>query len=111
MIKMAITFKRKQGMSIEDFQVYRRDVHAPMLFAIPEAKRIRRFVVSFPVAAPNWPAPDYDALVEAWFDSLDDVDALFFSDNFQTKVDPDHVNFIDMSTVQRMVCEELTVVG
>jgi uncharacterized protein (TIGR02118 family) len=109
-VKMVITFKRKQGMSVEDFQAYRRDVHAPLLFAIPEAKLIRRFVVSYPIAAPNWPEPSYDALVEAWFDSVEDIDALYFSENFQTRVDPDHINFIDLSTAQRMVSKELVVV-
>jgi uncharacterized protein (TIGR02118 family) len=110
MIKMAITFKRKQGMSVEDFQAYRRDVHAPLLFAIPEAKLIRRFVVSFPVPAANWQEPSFDALVEAWFDSVEDVDTLYFSENFRTKVDPDHINFIDLSTAQRMISQELVVV-
>lgn len=110
MIKMAITFKRKQGMSVEEFQAYRRDVHAPLLFAIPEAELIRRCVVSFPIAAPNWPEPSYDALVEAWFDSVEDIDALYFSENFQTIVDPDHVNFIDLSTAQRMISQEIVVV-
>ncbi|MCD2184984.1 EthD domain-containing protein [Rhizobium sp. GN54] len=107
---MAITFKRKQGRSVDDFQAYRRDVHAPLLFAIPEAKLIRRFVISYPIAAPNWPEPSYDALVETWFDSVEDIDALFFSENFLTKVDPDHINFIDLSTAQRIVSKELVVV-
>jgi uncharacterized protein (TIGR02118 family) len=109
MVKMTITFKRQEGMSIEAFKAYRRDVHAPLLFAIPEAKLIRRFVVSFPVEAPNWPEPSYDALVEAWFDTAEDMDTLFFSENFRTKVDPDHVNFIDLSSVQRMIAEETVV--
>jgi uncharacterized protein (TIGR02118 family) len=111
MVKMTITFKRQKGMSMEAFKAYRRDVHAPLLFAIPEAELIRRFVVSFPVAAPNWPEPSYDALVEAWFETVEDMDTLFFSENFRTKVDPDHVNFIDLSSVRRMISEETVVVG
>jgi uncharacterized protein (TIGR02118 family) len=111
MVKMVITFKRRAGMSLDAFKAYRRDVHAPLLFAIPEAAKIRRFVVSFPVPAPNWPAPNYDALVEAWFENVEDMEALFFSDNFQTKVDPDHAAFIDLSSVQRMISEETVVVG
>jgi|SRR5689334_3690965 uncharacterized protein (TIGR02118 family) len=110
MIKIVITFQRKQGMSVEEFRAYRRDVHAPLLFAIPEAKLIRRFVISFPIAATNWPEPSYDALVEAWFDSVEDLNALYFSDNFRTKVDPDHINFIDLPTARRMICEESVVV-
>ena len=111
MVKMTITFKRKSGMTFEDFKAYRREIHAPLLFAIPEAKAIRRFVVSFPVPAPNWPEPDYDALVEAWFDNLEDMESLFFSDNFRTKIDPDHASFIDLPSVRRMVSEEIVVVG
>ncbi|KQQ46799.1 ethyl tert-butyl ether degradation protein EthD [Rhizobium sp. Leaf311] len=110
MIKIAITFKRKQGMSVEEFRAYRRDVHAPILFAIPEAKLIKRFVVSFPTHAPNWPEPSFDALVEAWFEKLEDIDTLYFCENFRTKVDRDHINFIDISTAQRIICEELVVV-
>lgn len=111
MIKMVITFKRRRGMDIDAFKAYRRDVHAPILFAIPESTVIRRFVVSFPVAAPKWPEPSYDALIEAWFDTIHDMESLFFSDNFVTKVDPDHINFIDLSTLQRMICEETLVIG
>jgi hypothetical protein len=50
-------------------------------------------------------------LVEAWFETVEDMDTLFFSENFRTKVDPDHVNFIDLSSVRRMISEETVVVG
>lgn len=112
MIKMIITLKRREGMSLQEFKDYRRDVHAPLLFAIPEADQyIKRFVVSYPVHAPNFPAPSYDAVVEAWFDSLIDLDALYLSENFRVKVDPDHANFIDMTNVGRLISEELLVVA
>lgn len=111
MIKMIISFNRRAGMSRQEFMDYRRDVHAPLLFAIPEARLIRRFVVSYPVAAPDFPEPSYDAVVEAWFDSMDDMKALFFSENFKNKVDPDHVNFIDLTSVARIVSQEITVVA
>lgn len=110
MIKVILGFKRRQGMGVQEFRDYRREVHAPLLFAIPEAKKIRRFVVSYPVLAPNSPETRFDAVVEAWFDNVDDMDALFLSENFRTKVDPDHVNFIDLSTVVRIVSEEIVVV-
>lgn len=110
MIKVILGFKRRQGMGVQEFRDYRRDVHAPLLFAIPEAKKIRRFVVSYPLPAPSTPEPRFDAVVEAWFDGPEDMDALFLSDNFRTKVDPDHVNFIDLSSVTRIVSEEVVVV-
>ncbi|MFM9271921.1 EthD domain-containing protein [Halomonas elongata] len=110
MIKVILGFKRRQGMDVQAFRDYRRDVHAPLLFAIPEAKKIRRFVVSYPLLESNSPEPRFDAVVEAWFDNEDDMDALFLSENFQTKVDPDHVHFIDLSSVVRIVSEETVVV-
>ena len=82
-----------------------------MLFAIPEAANIRRFVVSYPVSTPNWPEPSYDAVVEAWFDSIAHMDALFLSENFRTKVDTDHENFIDLDSIERIVSEEVVVVA
>jgi uncharacterized protein (TIGR02118 family) len=107
---MILALKRRQGMSLQEFKDYRRDVHAPLLFAIPEAEYIRRFVVSYPVAAPEFSEPSYDMVVEAWFDSLEDLNALYHSENFRTKVDPDHLNFIDLSQVGRIVSEETVVV-
>ncbi|MCP2167089.1 hypothetical protein [Goodfellowiella coeruleoviolacea] len=39
-----------------------------------------------------------------------DPEALFFSDNFLTIVDPDHENFIDLSTFGRIICEADVVI-
>lgn len=110
MIKVILGFKRRRGMGVQAFRDYRRDVHAPLLFAIPEAKRIRRFVVSYPLLAAGAPEPRFDAVVEAWFDTPEDMDALFLSENFRGKVDPDHVNFIDLQSAVRVVTEEIVVV-
>lgn len=110
MVKIIIMFKKRSGMSQKAFQAYRRDVHAPLLLGIPEARLIRRFVVSYPVAAPGYPEPAFDAVVQAWFDSVDDMQGLFTSTNFIEKVDPDHDNFIDMTSVVRLVTEEIVVV-
>lgn len=112
MIKMIITIKRRAGMSHEEFVRYQREVHRPLLMAIPEAKRyIRRFVVSYPIVAPDYSGPDYDSVVEGWFDSMEDMNALYFSDNFLKEVDSDHVNFMDLSSYGRIVAEEELVIG
>ena len=112
MVKMIITIKRRQGMSHEEFVRYQREVHRPLLMAIPEASQyIRRFVISFPIHAPDYSGPDYDSVVEAWFDSIADMNALYFSENFLKKVSPDHVNFMDLSSYGRVVAEEEVIVG
>lgn len=111
MIKMIIAIKRREGMSREEFVHYRREIHRPLLMSIPEAHRyIRRFVVSYPIPAPDYSGPDYDSVVEAWFDSMEDMNALYFSENFLSKVDPDHKNFMDLSAYRRIVAEEEVVV-
>ncbi|MCW8103656.1 EthD domain-containing protein, partial [Streptomyces tauricus] len=80
--------------------------------SIPEAQQyIRRFVVSYPVPAPNCPEPDYDSVVEAWFDTMDDLNALFLCENWQKTVDPDHKNFVDLSSTGSIISREEVVVG
>ena len=110
MIKMIITLKRREGMRHDEFVRYQRDIHRPLLMAIPEARRyIKRFVVSYPIPAPGYSGPDYDSVGEAWFDSMEDMNALYFSQNFIEKVDPDHANFMDLSAYGRIVAEEEVV--
>lgn len=111
MIKLVILLKRREGMTHQEFLNYRRDIHAPLLLSIPETKQyIRKFIVSAPVSAPGYENPVYDAMVEAWFDSLEDMNAFFLSDNFVNIVDPDHVNFLDVPAAVRLVTEETVVV-
>jgi hypothetical protein len=110
MIKLLIGFKRRQGMSIEELRVHCRDVHTPLLFSIPEAKKIRRFVVSCPIPATTEAEPTFDAVVEACFDDLKDLEELTQSANFLGRVDPDHANFIDFSSAVRLVTEDVVVV-
>lgn len=111
MVKLAILLTRRKGMTRQEFLDYRRDVHAPLLLSIPETKQyVRKFIVSAPVPAPGYPEPAYDAMVEAWFDQVEHLDAFFKSDNFVNIVDPDHENFLDVSAVVRLVTTETVVV-
>lgn len=112
MIKLLITLKRKEGMSHDEFVCYQRTIHRPLFLSIPETARyVRRFIVSYPIASPAFPEVSYDSVVEAWFDSEEDMRALYFSANFIDKVDPDHYNFIDMEALGRIVSHEEIVVG
>jgi len=112
MIKLAILLKRRKGMSHQEFLDYRRDVHAPLLLSIPETKQyVRKFIVSTPVEAAGYQDSPYDAMVEAWFNSLQDLNAFYQSDNFVNKVDIDHINFLDVPAALRLVTEETVVIG
>ncbi|WPQ62694.1 EthD domain-containing protein [Chitinophaga sancti] len=111
MVKLAILLTRREGMTHQEFLDYRRDIHAPLLLSIPETEQyVRKFIVSAPVPASMYPAAAYDAMVEAWFDSVEDLNTFFQSDNFVNIVDPDHINFLDISAVVRLVTEEIVVI-
>jgi len=107
MTKMIAMLKRRVGMTHADFVNHYTNTRRPLLESIPETQRlVKGFVVSFPVTAPQYGEPSYDAVVEMWFDSMDDLDGLFFSENVKNKVDPDHKNFIDLSAFGRVVAYE-----
>ena len=86
MVKMIIMFNRRENMPYEEFMRYRRDVHTPLLFAIDEASLIQKFTVSYPVPAPRFSDSSYDAVVEAWFDNIEDMNTLYFSENFRKQL-------------------------
>jgi uncharacterized protein (TIGR02118 family) len=109
MIKLVFLLTRRKGMTHQEFVNYRRDIHVPLLLSIPETKQyVRKFIVSVPLT--GYPEPAYDAMVETWFDSIEDLNAFFQSDNFVNKIDPDHINFLDITATVTLVTEETVVV-
>ncbi|EXU69486.1 ethyl tert-butyl ether degradation protein EthD [Streptomyces sp. PRh5] len=50
-------------------------------------------------------------VVETWFDTMDDLNALFFCENWLKTVDPDHKNFVDLNSFGSIISEEEVVVG
>ena len=95
----------------EEFADDQRNVHRPRLLAIPEIEYVRRFVVSYPIPAPDYSGPDYDCVAEAWLDRMEDMNALYLSRAFHETVDPDHVNFMDVTDYGRIAAEEEVVIG
>jgi uncharacterized protein (TIGR02118 family) len=110
-LKFAFMINRVDGMSFEQFVEYHRDRHAPLFTSIPEARRlVRKYAVSHPVPAENYPSPAYDGLTEIWFESWEDHDVFFASENYKKLVNPDEAKFIDMRSVAVMVTEERIVI-
>lgn len=111
MIKFAFMINRIDGTSVEDFVDHHRNHHAPLLTSIPEStKYVRKYTVSHPVPARNYPKPAYDGLTEIWFDSWADHDAFFASDNYKQLVNPDEATFIDQGSIGVMVTQETIIV-
>ncbi|MDT0609075.1 EthD domain-containing protein [Streptomyces lancefieldiae] len=111
MLKFIFMINRIEGMSFERFVEYHRNRHAPLFTSIPEAQRyVRKYTVSHPVRAENYPSPAYDGLTEIWFESWEDHHAFFASENYKKLVNPDEAKFIDVSSVAFMVTEEEVVI-
>ncbi|MEU6967004.1 EthD domain-containing protein [Kitasatospora aureofaciens] len=109
MIKFVFMINRTDGMKLEDFVEYHRNCHAPLFTSIPEVRYVKKYTVSHPVPAEDYPIPAYDGITEIWFESWSDHDAFFASKNYKELVNPDESKFIDMNSVAVMATEEKVV--
>ena len=104
MVKAFNFFKRKPGLSVEDFRSYWLNEHAAVIRKIPE---LRKYIASItlPSAYRNR-EPLYDGISEAWFD---DEDALRGNADTAPRraASADDAKFVDMSTTGSIVVEEI----
>jgi uncharacterized protein (TIGR02118 family) len=75
MFKLIILLKKKTGFTDEQFATYWLETHAPLAKKMPG---LRRYVVNLVVSPPN-KDPDYNGVVELWFDNVDDMKKAFSS--------------------------------
>lgn len=81
MIKLTFCLVRLAHLSREEFQVYWRDTHGPLVASVGPTLGIRRYVQlhSLPPQASaglresRGAPPEYDGVAELWFDSLEAV--------------------------------------
>lgn len=103
MIKMVSFAKRKDGMSVEDFQNYWLTDHADKAKVYPG---LRRYVVSLTLATGySKGEPAYDGIAELWFDDLAAFDAARQSPEFAAGTS-DLGNFIDLGSRGMILTEE-----
>jgi len=103
MVKVVAFFKRKPGMSVEDFQNYWRTTHANIVKQLPG---LRRYVQSHTLLSGYKKGePVYDGTAELWYDNTDALRGLVNTKEFQaTQADED--NFLDRSTMGQIFTEE-----
>jgi uncharacterized protein (TIGR02118 family) len=108
-------------MSLEEFQRYWRDTHAPLVAERAEALGIRRYVqvhtsdlpdVHAMLQGRNGGSPEpFDGVAELWFDSLE---ALGSDDPAAAQANAelfeDETNFIDLANSPMWIAEENVVV-
>jgi uncharacterized protein (TIGR02118 family) len=103
MVKMSAFFKRKPGMSVEDFQSYWRTSHADIVVKLPG---IRRYVQSHTILSGYRKGePVYDGMAELWFDNTDAMRAQAGTPEFAA-VQADEPNFMDVSSSGSIITQE-----
>ncbi|HKW91056.1 MAG TPA: EthD domain-containing protein [Methylomirabilota bacterium] len=103
MVKAVSFFKRRAGMSVEDFQAYWREQHPGPVVRLPG---VRRYVQSHTLPAVYRKGePIYDGIAEVWFEDTRAMHALRGSTEMAT-VEADEAAFIDRSTMRMLVTEE-----
>jgi uncharacterized protein (TIGR02118 family) len=106
MIKLVYCLTKKPGLTDEQFFHYWKDAHGPLGARIPH---VRRLVQSQRITVPGDPRPpDYDGVVELWFDDEAALLAARRSPEWKASSD-DEVNFIDRSRVAYFVTREHTI--
>ncbi len=108
MVKLIYCISRKPGMSVEEFQRYWREVHAPIAARIPG---VRRYVQchTLPELYRDGRTPAFDGAAELWWDSLDALRAARRTPEAQAAME-DEKNFIDHSRSFSFVTEEEPIV-
>jgi uncharacterized protein (TIGR02118 family) len=107
-------YKRKAGLTHEQFLRHWRDVHAPLAMNTPSiARHIRKYVQHHLQEAPIVPKVEslpYDGFSETWCDSLEDYNAMRAEPEFKTLMHPDVGLFIDMSESRVMMYDNPVVI-
>ena len=122
MIKLVFALRRRPELSLEQFQTYWRETHAPLVAERADVLKIRRYVQvhtkdldglhqAFQQRNGGAPAP-FDGVAELWFYSLDvlggDDPAVRQA---QAELLADEANFIDLPNSPMWMSEEFEVVS
>lgn len=103
MIKVCELVTRRPGLSVEEFQAYWRDVHAPIVAAIGG---IRRYVQCHPLLSGYRSGQlVFDGVAEIWVDDKAALAAMAQTAEFAA-AKADEANFIDTGALIELVVDE-----
>jgi len=106
MIKLVYCFTKKPGLTEQEFFSYWKNIHGPIGARIPG---LRRLVQSHRVTIPGDKyQPDYDGMVELWFDDMETLLAARQSLEWKASSE-DETNFVDHNRVAYFVSEEYMI--
>jgi uncharacterized protein (TIGR02118 family) len=111
MIKVVAFLRRNRNVSREEFIHYWKTVHAPLVKE--KLPRLKRYVGNFPIgiaAAPGFAQPEYDALIETGFDTVEDMQWALSSASFLTEARLiSSARAMDLARTEAMVVEEIVI--
>ncbi|MFM0631538.1 EthD domain-containing protein [Paraburkholderia xenovorans] len=103
MLKVCTLFKRKKGLSVEEYQSYWRGEHPELVKRLPG---VRRYAQNHPLPDTFKPDPPiYDGVVELYFDDSSALKHLSTTQEYQD-LNADEENFVDRSTIQLVFTHE-----
>ena len=108
MVKLVAFFRRRVGMSVEDFQRHWRTTHADL---VVRQQGLRRYVQNHTLASGYRSGePDYDGVAEAWFDDTQAMRDLAPSIEYAA-VRADEANFIAAASMDVLLTDEVVIVN
>ncbi len=106
-------YKRKPGLTREEFSRHWQEVHGPLVASNPVlSKYIRRYVQHHCVPGSGWPTMaelGYDGFSEIWFDSLEAYEEMRALPDFQQELIENEHRFLDMSATRILMFDRQVV--
>ena len=112
MIVLLGFYKRKAGLSLEQFQRHWREIHGPLLAQNPAClEHIRRYVQHQCVpGVPGVNPLDYDGFSETWFESLEARKQMRDDPRYRI-VAEDTPKFLDQAKTVQMLDHQVVQIG
>ena len=105
MVKFMVVVYRRPEMTRSEFRRYLEEVHGPLAMKLPG---LRKYTQNFPSDDPKRKLPEWDAIVELWFEDCDAMESAWASPAGMAS-DADLPMFASMTRTTWSVVEEITV--
>jgi uncharacterized protein (TIGR02118 family) len=103
-------YKRRPGLTKNQFSNHWANIHGPLIRSIPNLNRyLTRYVQHHLTPDDLYPVPagmEFDGFSEVWFTSHEAKKQLFADEFFKSKVVADEALFIDMAATRWIVMDE-----
>jgi len=105
MLKFMVVLHKRADLSQKDFRRHLREVHGPLAKKLPG---LRKYVQNFVQDDPKRKPPEWDAVIELYFDDWASMEAAWASP-LGAASDADLPAFADLNRTAWSVVEEVTV--